>query len=296
MKFLSLGLKNATKGPSAVTESLVLGLQRNNLKFRLTPIDEMNKPQSSELTFLPTWNRSERSLIEFVHHFGSPNLAIGPNIQHGEEFLDFLSLNPQKYSRYLLVNKKQLHSASSLWPKIKFLVWQTGIDTAYWRPRLIAGSRKPLIYLKSHDGNFSSDDRRAIERLQSRFKSIHFIKYGRYTPYSFRKVLRNTSVAYWFGVTESQGMALAETWSCNVPTVVRFSGDSTFDYSCFAPMLKDECGLFARVDDIGTPQLEEFLTECSHYWSPRSWTQQFLNCELKVKQLVSELDESYLSK
>lgn len=97
-----------------------------------------------------------------------------------------------------------------------------------------------LVYYKNRQ---STEYRQLKQALQAQFyhKTFRFIEYGSYQEDEYLATLKNTQVVVWLGVPESQGFALQEALSCNVPVLcwdaTLFENNPAtsipyFDFSC----------------------------------------------------------------
>ena len=59
-----------------------------------------------------------------------------------------------------------------------------------------------------------------IPSIERRGYSVRLLRYGQYFPDEYLSLLRQTCVMVGFTPDESQGIAWAEAWSVNVPTLL----------------------------------------------------------------------------
>jgi len=105
--------------------------------------------------------------------------------------------------------------APHLVPKIR--VCQAGVDAEYWKP--VGGSRRDraVVYWKSGPEAFCAE----VEQIVARCGLTPIrIECGRYDRGEFREALERAAVAVFLSSFETQGLALAEAWSMDVPTIV----------------------------------------------------------------------------
>ncbi len=99
----------------------------------------------------------------------------------------------------------------------RIAVWPSGVNTDWWRRSEPASpSSNLLIYDKDSRGR-AARVRRAIHAMGIATETI---RYGDYQPESFRRALSKSRAVLWLGATESQGLAMFEAWSCDVPVFV----------------------------------------------------------------------------
>ena len=104
---------------------------------------------------------------------------------------------------------------------------------------------------------------------------MQVIKYGTFNQHQYLQMLQQSCLMLGFVVDESQGIAWAEAWSADVPTLLWKNTYNGYQGRCYktstAPFLRPQNGLF--FDD-----LEDFKTQFN-YWqtnreqfTPRAWT------------------------
>lgn len=96
--------------------------------------------------------------------------------------------------------------------------WPVGIDTDEFAPSSVSSSRRcVLVYHKERDLRSLVD---ILETLHEMGLKYQLVLYGSYSEDEYKKALARTSFAIWHGCHESQGIALQEALSCNVPLLV----------------------------------------------------------------------------
>lgn len=203
------------------------------------------------------------------------NVILGPNVELGKVYVrekiqlikNCVILVPSAWVIPVLTEKLP-------WYKGKYQVWQSDVDLDYWSPSKFEKRKYVLIYRKfdNKDGDF--------ERIASCCESLgikyRVIEYGKYSKKGFRKNLKRSHFVIWLGTTESQGIALLESWSTNTATFVRvkntYIDDETgnsFDSSS-APYLTDSCGEFFNIEEFNVAKLKQFLA-LSKSLAPRKY-------------------------
>ena len=114
----------------------------------------------------------------------------------------------------------------------------------------------------------------AQKYLRSRKISFIVLKYGSYSQYQLKQILKRVTAAIWIGGTESQGLALIEFWSMNIPTLVLkkldwFSPDGQSFSASSAPYMSDLAGIFSNSTTFSDLDFELFFSRFSEF-SPRS--------------------------
>ncbi len=215
-------LKNAVKrilgrggrGPEAVAESLQRGLTKLHQDFVVNkaidkPIEAacvLNGAEVLEQLVLLKRAGMIKKLI------AGPNIVLSPNDHGGlltRREIDVV-LTPSEQTR---IN----YGIISPGVKDKTKVWFAGVDENFWCPYGNGNKNSVLVYHKIGDKNFSN----LVEKTISKYGwNIISICYGKYTPKEYKDSLAKSSFAVFISKGESQGIALAESWSMNVPTIV----------------------------------------------------------------------------
>jgi hypothetical protein len=146
----------------------------------------------------------------------------------------------------------------------KVFVWASGIDINFWKPKYCE-RKMVLIYLKSQISH------ETISELQNYIGQIGYksiiVRYGHYSRSTFKKILSRCFSAIWVGGTESQGIALFESWAMNVPTLVlpkdRWESPEGKIYSASAaPYLDDSLGKFFTSEVLSFTEVRSFIADC----------------------------------
>jgi len=162
-------------------------------------------------------------------------------------------------------------SAPELGPKIR--ICTAGVDARFWAPSGVGRSSRVVVYWKSGDEAFCTDVERVIEA--SGLQPIR-IRYGKYTPDEYKRALDNAVAGVFLSSFETQGLALAEAWSMDVPTLVWNPQAQTswrghpFVAGSSAPYLSVETGSsWRRVSELAS--LIDDLPQKRHEFHPRDW-------------------------
>lgn len=299
--FFNVGL--SSKGPSSVLYSIRDALLGLKIKHKLVSNTNLNilekisrQSQPAKVLLLSTQN--DENLIETIKRINSSTLILGPNIDMSSELGDFLIENPNLYKKFLVPSEQVIESVTKATPsfkEIKKQVWPVGIDTKKWSPSKIQTKRQGilLVYMK---GDISPYDKEIISNLSYQHTQIEFIRYGMYKPLEYRAKLRRARAVAWFGIWESQGIAMLEAWSCNIPTFVRVHCDCAEAalHLCkntikFSPYLNDTCGHFFRTEKELRTLLKSLNEVSSDFpnFSPRAWVKQNLETKKQLFHLLN---------
>lgn len=257
-------------GHPAVTRSLVEGLEQLKIIFNCDPdyvrdiyptvIVLSNVKALKQAVALRQQGRIQRLIA-------GPNLVVLPTDE--PELL--LSPFVDKY----VVNSEwtyQLYVQSLPELKPKLFIWPAGVNTDYWAPLSdVKKLKKVLVYSKISEDPLLSD---VITILKNFGFDVLHLKYGGYSSSEFLEILRHIKFAVFFSESESQGLAMIEAWSCDIPTFIWNKGSITIsgqDYQCSsAPYLSEKTGfMFRGLDEFRAlfDRFDDIINRCS----PRRW-------------------------
>ncbi len=171
-----------------------------------------------------------------------------------------------------------------------------GVDAEFWKP---SGARKEataVVYWKSGDERFCESVEAIVRRVglePLRVRSRHG-EHDIFTPPALRDALDRSVVSVFLSTFESQGIALAEAWSMNVPTIVWDPrGDAEwrgrqFTSQSSAPYLTPATGLAVR-DVAGLEGALRQALASLETFQPRGWVLEHMTdvvCSRKLYELV----------
>ena len=174
-------------------------------------------------------------------------------------------------------------------PKLegKFAIWPSGIDTTFWDPQ--EQPKNPIDVLVYHKSGTDEFCNQVEAQLRSKGWNPFRITYGEYYPDQYKNLLQKSQFAVFLSHYEMQGLALAEAWSMNVPTLVWDKGYSGYDGLYFnsssAPYLTKATGdSWSTLDEL-EQLLDQIPVKLKEY-SPREWTQKNMTDEVSVSLLL----------
>ena len=178
----------------------------------------------------------------------------------------------------------------------KSRVCPCGVDAEIWKPRGTPKERSAVVYWKSGDERFCEEVEAMVRRCglePLRVRSRHG-EHNIFTPDTLRQMLDRSVIAVFLSTFETQGIALAEAWSMNVPTVVWDpQGDAEwrgrhFSSASSAPYLTPATGIAAR-DTAGLePAIRQALASLAGF-QPREWVLANMTdaiCSRKLYELI----------
>ena len=180
----------------------------------------------------------------------------------------------------------------------KSRVCTCGVDTRYWQPTGRHREQTAVVYWKSGDERFCEEVEAIVRQCGlsvRRVRSRHG-EHRIFTQADYRSLLDESVVAVFLSTFETQGIALAEAWSMNVPTLVWDPrGDAewqgrTFTSGSSAPYLTPATGAaFGELDEL-KPALDRALQSCAVF-QPREWVLANMTdavCSKKLFELIKD--------
>lgn len=277
-------------GHSAVTRSAIHGFRNIGIPVNLDPetIEEVADTVHvlSDVYALKqaiSWKQNG----EIKKLVAGPNLVVLPtdDLAISSPEIDLFLVNSQ-WTRAVYIDDLPLLDK-------KIDIWPSGVDINYWQPREeIQRNQKALIYIK--DETCFDLIERCEDCLSEKGFILKRLVYGKYELEEFRKELSTSRVSIFFSAHESQGIALAEAWAMDVPTIVwepgiikikRKNSSKEEERHCSsAPYLTNSCGLFFKTESEFKESLSKFLKNQKSY-SPRKWVIENLSDEKSASNL-----------
>jgi hypothetical protein len=273
--------QDGPRGPAVVVASLLRGLESLGCPFQLNPRswpDEGVVGVLSDLDALSEameWRRGGRHRRVVAGPFlvtlpsDAPRLMSSPDID--------LCLVPSRW-----VAEAYAQDTPAL--EDRLAVWPAGVDPEYWSPASPGAKRGgcAVVFVKRQPAQENVSDAelgRAIDVLNDANLDVELLVYGHFDHDGYRAKLRAADLLVFFSPTESQGLALAEAWACDVPTLVWEKGVMHYKQrryrSSSAPLLSERTG--ARFADSAA--LRELLNRwdqlCARF-EPRAWVLEHL--------------------
>lgn len=293
LSYFSLG---TARGPSKVVLNLIKGLDKIRYPYVVNkdvhPCSFVYVPNSAWV--LPAL----RNLPDSVH------FVIGPHLFPSPSDIPFYLRN--------LIRKVEcfLHPSAWVmdrWERLGYSlspmrVWPVGIDTDSFAPAGAAEKKEVLIYHKMRSARELRSIQDELDRNRIRYRVL---EYGKYTEGEYRAILAKTSFVIWHGVRETQGIAMQEAMSCNVPVLVcnevafrspqvsktpktqkmRGGPDRTGESVPVAPYFDRRCGIIAdRMDDIGEAVRE--MMDLYPQFEPREFILENFSLEERARELL----------
>ena len=224
--------------------------------------------------------------IKFI--VAGTNLVVSPkefNSIISDSLIDLI-ITPSKWvSNYYM----------SMEPKLKNRVkeWYSGVNHNYWK-NLNLKRTFITFYLKESNGPII-DSKNYIRAASNLGYQIKIIRYDRYNNKEYRRILNKSKILVYFVNQESQGLATAEAWACDTPTLI-WNNTSTVingekvESSC-CPYLSQDCGkFFNSLDDFKKILVSEMNSKNNYH--PREWVLKNMTYEVSVKKLINLIEET----
>jgi len=264
-------------GPTNVFTNLTEGLTNSGIKFNVNPSN--NKVYNICLVLSGIENL--KKCITLKKNKKIKKLLVGPNVvtvppEHNyiifSKSIDRI-LVPSDWVRKLYLSyKKECKNIS---------IWFTGVKISNFKS---CKRNTVLIYLKNKNIFFEQ----CINYLKVNNINYNIIKYGFFSKNKYFKLLRESSILIYFSLSESQGIAMQEAWSENVPTLVYkqsfwFYKKKKFTASS-SPYLNKNCGYFFK-------NFKEFVIRFDKLNNnkkikPKYWLNKNMSQDLSIKNLL----------
>ena len=154
-----------------------------------------------------------------------------------------------------------------------------GVDAEWWQPSAAsAAAGVATVYWKGGEERFCEQVERLVRACGLEPRRIRALpgEHAIFAAGDYRRVLDQSSIAVFLSTFETQGLALAEAWSMDVPTLVwdprsrtEWRGRALTSGSS-APYLTPATGRLWRTIDELEPVLRGALAERSSF-QPRAW-------------------------
>jgi glycosyltransferase involved in cell wall biosynthesis len=264
---------NTQRGPGKVVSNLLKGFDRNNISYHL------NSDGGKNIIL--------QSCIRLTNNIS--NCLLGPNIVT----LPIDSVHIMDFEKYesLLVPSYWVKLLYMRWiPESKIKIWAVGIDTDLFSDK--SGLNKEYDFLIYFKRRSVVELNGLIAILNSMNKTYTLIEYGNYDELQFINAISKSKYGIIIDNTESQGIAIQEMMSCNLPLIVwdvKYWVDRGEEYRCEAtsvPYWDIICG--EKFYDIS------YLPECiqkieNMTYNPREYILRNLSIDISTQNIMNIL-------
>ena len=221
-------------------------------------------------------------------------LMIGPNIAMSVTECDSFVSWPL-IDAYLINSEWPMQNFLRFNPALKrhMRLWYSGVDESVWKPASSfsqKNSQVVLLYRK----NYEEVSDRVQQCLERHGYQVISLTYGHYTPEQFKQALEVAKFAVFVSRSESQGIALAEAWSMDVP-VLAWNPKGSVSYLDYEYTDVSSCPYmnpWVGKEWVRIEELEEMVThfsEISTEFQPRRWVLLHMTDKVSVEQLLVQL-------
>ncbi len=256
-----------TRGPRAVAQSLLRGLNELGVSYKYNPV---RVPQDAVVGVLSSveglrWAIQAKKEGKIKKIIAGPNIAM-PKEHNGiifSEQVDTL-LAPSGWAKDWLASLAPTRAQA-------LSIWAAGVETA------------PITKLSSERGTFIVYQKKCptalfeyiISELQKRGLPYKVVRYGAYSRRAYLSELNRAKALIFLSESESQGIAIHEAWMMDVPTLVwdrRLfkAGDYEWMGASSAPYLSDEVGIEFKDEQELSVKLDSFLKKLDTF-RPRAY-------------------------
>jgi hypothetical protein len=211
-------LPRALGGHYGVTRSLVEGLEQLGVRHAYAPRLDRTAARAAivlngveELKSAMAWRRAG----------GCRLLLAGPNVAEMPHDRGGILLSPD-IDRVIVASDKVRQQYLAAAPQLagRICVWPAGVDAAYWRHSGTPARSTVLIYNKRMP-ELAGQLRAALAARGFACEVIHYSdrRKGKYRLHRFRAALSRAAACVMLTLDEPQGLAAAEAWSMDVPTL-----------------------------------------------------------------------------
>lgn len=275
------------RGPTSVLNSLERGL------LTISYPHKINACLSTDQTVHVLSNvEALRYAIQAKKDGRIKKLIAGPNIVVLPTDYDNLIEAPE-IDKYLVPSiwVRDMYIKLSPVLKNKIHIWPAGVALAEPYNKKTY-PRRALIFRKHAPEELYQN---VIDVLLKKNIKIEKLKYGIFTQKKYFDALRRADFLIYLQEIESQGLALQEAWSQNIPTIVWNQGSFTYPTgvtvtgNISAPYMDERCGVtFSNLDEFEV-KLDVFLKNFQSY-EPRKYCEEELSDEVSAVKYVKILN------
>ena len=277
-------------GPFGVYHSLVDGFSKLAVPFNCNPPHN----QVGDVVIVLSGIDNLRKAVAWKKQGRIRCLLGGPNIMNRPNESNFIFADPA-VDGCLVPSEwiKVAYEEDAPGLKGRIFCWFAGINYQQWKPTSKI-KNKVLVYWKT-------DSESLCHQVESLLRKYNYtpvrVRYKQYNPDHYKQLLDQSQFAVFVSRSESQGIALAEAWAMNVPTLIWDPGVLTYlgrKYSIVsaAPYLTEYTG--KSWDTFA--ELEELIDHFGFYnkqFSPRLWLQKCMTNEASARCMLDIIEKVY---
>lgn len=258
-------------GPGEVFKYVLMGFDELGVKYELNTTGDIN------------WFIQRNRALDTEPLESFPNLFIGPNIVDIPPYCQAM-LNHDRYVT-TIVPSPWVKSIHSKWlPQDKITVWNAGIDYNRWSEKKADIEFDFLIYFKSR----SQEDLEFAKDFLSKRGLRHIVmEYGKFNHDTFYEAISKSKYGLLIDNSETQGIAIAEMMSCNLPLLVWDIQPNGSDFPpTSVPYFNETCGEIFYDRESIEASYEKLV---SSEYSPREYILENCNYITQAKKILEIL-------
>lgn len=271
------GHSQTMNGPKKVVNNLLESLHQENVNY----IINEEKYRFNFLIHYDYIGHKKHSNLELE------NCVIGPQVWFFDEHVKFLKDHLDYFKCFVVPSQwvKDLAISKFGFPENKIKNWPVGIKLS----NLNRNTKYDcLVYFKRRS---QEELDKVVQFLESKKLTYNLISYGSYKESDLELLSSQSKFCFLLNGTESQGIAVQEIMSNNIPMIVwdlTHWNDQGPDWSVPAtsvPYWSDECGKkFYKIEDLDKT-FEEFYSRIGEY-TPRNFVENNLSYKVSVNKLL----------
>lgn len=175
----------------------------------------------------------------------------------------------------------------------RIAVWPVGVDVEHWSPsgQMQCEKKNVIVYWKTESEFFIQQIARCLQSCG--WNSI-IVRYGYYNQQRYKELLDHAVFAVFVSISESQGLALAESWSMNIPTIVwdqQYLAAHGREYH-----IVSSCPYLSKATGVRWKTMSEFedilknMQNLLLQYSPRAWILEHMTDEKAICNLMKIID------
>jgi hypothetical protein len=264
-------------GPTNVFVNLIEGLRKKGIKFNVNP----SKDKIYNICLVLSGIDNLKKCIILKKNKKISILLAGPNVvtvpsEHNyiifSKRVDKILVPSDWVKKLYLSYKKECKNIS---------IWFSGVKISNLKNRK---RNKVLIYLKNKNSFFD----KCINYLITNNIDFRILKYGFFSQKKYFELLRQSRIMIYLSSSESQGIAMQEAWSKNVPTLVYkqsfwIYGKRKFSASS-SPYLNKNCGYFFENFNEFVIRFNKLIN--NKKINPKKWLNKKMSQDASIKNLL----------
>lgn len=273
-----------------VTNSIIKGLSELHVPYNINPpiehVGEVVWVLASPSALAETIELKRQKKINYI--LAGPNLMVSPS-EHNKiltsELIDYVVVPSDEVQLFYKYDEPSIAD--------RLRTWYAGVDHEYWSP----GNHTKdivLIYWKTEPHEFCLQVQNVLRKYGW---NTQIIRYTQYNIEQYKSLLNRSLFAVFISRSESQGLALAESWAMNVPVLAwnpqlwqAYGRESSFISSC--PYMNDFVGkTFKSIEDL--EYLLQNISSIIYTCQPRQWVLHNMTNAISAEMAVNLINTLY---